>query len=355
MKRPALLASVICAVVLVACGNETGPPVYTPPEGPVPTAPSASAEGGRIILVRPEDDLAQLVADAMPGDTFLLAPGVYNVRIEVSDLGGDAPITLRGDGEGVILDGQRKSEFALWCDDCTNFLVENLEIRNYTDMGIGFGACQSVRLRNLAVHDNGFEAQLTSWEIEGYGINVDECSGVVIEENRVYENGPNPKTVRHPMGTGIDVYGCSSCEIINNENYNNIGGMLVEDSVNVLVEGNRVYGNDVDATDVSDWWDAGLWVDGGHDITVRGNIFRDNFGPAIQISNEDNQEISGYVLEDNVITGNYFGLYVWGFGSDDLPPEDVLRLEGNDISGNRDFDMWVRAGWCPPPDPCEDN
>ncbi|MCJ7552160.1 MAG: right-handed parallel beta-helix repeat-containing protein [Anaerolineae bacterium] len=314
----------------------------------------ASDGGGQTFTLSPEDSLTEALEEVLPGDTYLLTPGIYNERIELSTVGGNEPITIRGEGEGAILDGQRELEMGFWCRNCTTFIVENLEIRNYTGMGIGFEGCQSLRIGNLTVHSNGFAAQLRSWEIEGYGIQIDECSGVVVEENLVYENGPNPKTSRTPMGTGIDVFGCSGCRIINNEVYSNIGVMLVEDSVNVLVEGNEIYGNDVDATDVSDWWDAGLWVDGGYDITIRGNTFRDNLGPGIQISNEDDQEIYGYVVEDNIITGNYFGLYVWGFGSDDLPPENVLRLEGNAISGNRDFDSWVKVGWCPPPEPCED-
>lgn len=47
-----------------------------------------------------------------------------------------------------------------------------------------------------------------------------------------------------------------------------------------------------------------------HDVTVRNNIFRDNIGPGIQISNEDQQPY-GYVLESNVSRGSLYGIYIF--------------------------------------------
>jgi hypothetical protein len=43
------------------------------------------------------------------------------------------------------------------------------------------GVYQSTELdiRNLVVHTNGSGARLESWEIEGYGIAVDESQGVL--------------------------------------------------------------------------------------------------------------------------------------------------------------------------------
>lgn len=62
----------------------------------------------------------------------------------------------------------------------------------------------------------------------------------------------------------------------------------MEDGINVLVEGNEVFNNDLDAS-ADEWWDGGLWVDGGHDITIRNNSFRGNLGPGIEISDEEIQ------------------------------------------------------------------
>ncbi len=276
-----------------------------------------------------------------PGETILVLAGTYYERIELEYLGNSsAPITLRGEAGAAILDGQRVRTMGIWCEYCTNLIFENLEIRNYTDIGIGALYSSTITMRNLTVHNNGFAAQLTSWEIEGYGIDADECSNVLIENNNVYQNGPNPQT-DILMGTGINTFGCSNSTIRNNQCYENIGGgMLVEDGVNVLVEGNNVYNNDLDAS-VEEWWDGGLWVDGGHDIIIRNNTFTGNLGPGIEITDEDFQNPYGYVLENNICTGNYYGILICNFGSSDWPPDNIIKRSGNQFTGNTRKNIWI--------------
>ncbi|MCP5048609.1 MAG: right-handed parallel beta-helix repeat-containing protein, partial [bacterium] len=177
---------------------------------------------------------------------------------------------------------------------------------------------------------------------------------VLIEGNDVYQNGPNPQLPGLLMGTGINTFGCRDITIRNNLAHNNIGGgILVEDGINALVEGNDVYDNDADASD-EEWWDAGLWVDGGHDVVIRNNNFTGNLGPGIQISDEDIQNPFGYVLENNTSTGNYHGIYIWNFGTNDWPPENILRRSGNTFTNNSIQDIWIVAWECPPEDqPCD--
>jgi parallel beta-helix repeat protein len=86
---------------------------------------------------------------------------------------------------------------------------------------------------------------------------------------------------------------------------------------------------------------GGIWVDGGHDVMVISNTFRSNLGPGIQISDEDEQRPYGYVLEGNLSTENYYGIYVWNFGTSDFPPEDILRMSNNQIVGNTIRDVWI--------------
>ncbi len=92
-----------------------------------------------------------------------------------------------------------------------------------------------------------------------------------------------------------------------------------------------------------EWWDGGLWVDGGKDVTVRNNIFRDNLGPGIEISDEDDQSPSGYVLENNTSIGNYFGIFIWNFGTDDWPKSSIIKRFGNKFTDNSRQDVWVEA------------
>jgi parallel beta-helix repeat protein len=280
------------------------------------------------------------------GEIIQVLAGTYYEGIELENLGNSsASITLRGEAGATILDGQRVRTLGIWCEYCTNLIFENLEIRNYTDIGIGALYSSIITMRNLTVHNNGFAVQLTGWELEGYGIDADECNNVLIENNDVYQNGPNPqKDIL--MGTGINTFGCTNSTIRNNQCYENIGGgMLVEDGVNVLVEGNNVYKNDLDAS-VDEWWDGGLWVDGGHDIIIRNNTFTGNLGPGIEISDEDFQNPYGYVLENNTCTGNYYGIFIWNFGTNDWPADNIIKRSGNQFTGNSRKNIWIIA-WNP--------
>jgi parallel beta-helix repeat protein len=292
---------------------------------------------------------------AQPGDTIVIASGVYHESIETSAIGrAEAPIFIRGELNETVFDGQNELAFGLWCEDCTNLHVENLTFRNYTDIGVGFYHSSAITLRTLTVYDNGTAVQRKSWELEGYGFHIDESEGVLIENSVAYRNGPNPqRPPKYLMGTGINVYGCNHCIIRRNRSYENTGGgLLVEDSTDVLVESNDLYANDCDAT-ADEWWDAGIWLDGGSDVTLRGNTVRDNIGPGIQVSNEDDQDPTGYLLEGNTVAGNTVGLYVWGFGAQDLPAETVLRLDNNDFSGNTQYETWIAADYCMPGDNCQ--
>lgn len=287
---------------------------------------------------------------AQAGTTILVLAGVYPESIQISAL--DGPLVLLGEGE-VILDGGRKTAMGMWCESCSRIVFDHLTFRNYTDLGIGVYQSDQIVMRNLTVYDNGFAVQLRDWEFEGYGIMVDTSSNIRVEGNTVYANGPDPQIFPDfLMGAGINIYGCTYCQMLDNRVYGNIGGTLVEDSVDVLVAGNEIWDNDLDAS-VDEWWDAALWVDGGHDIIVRDNSFHDNLGPGIEISNEDNQDVYGYVLENNLSTGNYFGIYVWNFGTSDYPAERILTLTDNRFEGNTRQDVLITDWECPPDDPCE--
>jgi parallel beta-helix repeat protein len=288
--------------------------------------------------------IARAFKAVKPGQTIQALAGTYYENITLENLGNaSAAITLRGEQGATILDGQNSRTMGIWCENCQNLVFEDLEFRNYTDVGIGAYLSSGITMQNLTVHNNGFAVQLTSWEFEGYGIHIDECSSVVIAGNDVYENGPNPQLPDILMGTGINTFGCTDCTIRDNLSHDNIGGgILVEDGVNVLVEGNNVYDNDLDAT-ADEWWDGGLWVDGGHDITIRNNTFTNNLGPGIEISDEDYQNPYGYILENNICTGNYYGIYIWNFGTAGWPAENIIRRSGNQFTGNTRKNIWISA------------
>jgi parallel beta-helix repeat protein len=184
----------------------------------------------------------------------------------------------------------------------------------------------------------------------GSGITVVESQNVFVEGNVLEDTGM--RIVEEELsGYGIDVWGCQDCVIRGNVVRKVIGtGILVEESCNVIVDSNTVEEGEMQ---MLDWWDGGIWLDGGHDVTVRDNTFRNNHGPGIQVSDTEAvypQGSLGFVLEDNVSQGNVFGLYVWNFGICP-PPEQALRMSGNVLRDNQqDF---LCAEWeCGVGQPC---
>jgi len=287
--------------------------------------------------------IAQAFRSIKPGGTIRILLGTYSESIGLLGCGNaTSNIIIEGYYGIPTLDGEDKSTIGIYCEQCRNLIFRNIKFQNYTDFGIGASLSNNITLQNLIIRENGHAVQLKDWELEGYGIHIDDSENIVIENNDVYRNGPDPQIVPdYIMGTGINTYGNKNVVIRNNQSYKNIGGgILVEDSYNVLVEGNHVYENDLDAS-VDEWWDGGLWVDGGKDVIIRNNIFENNLGPGIEISDEDLQKPSGYILENNVSKGNYYGIFIWNFGTNDWPDESIISRSGNQFINNSRMDVWI--------------
>jgi len=276
----------------------------------------------------------------LAGETVIILSGTYNEGLRLENRGSaDASITIKGENGTSMLDGEESMKAAFWISESVNIIIDNLEIANYTDAGIVVTNSADITIKNIVAHDNG-KAAVSLWA-EGYGIHADDSINVTIENNDAYNNGPQPQIPSKLMGTGINCFNIQDSVIRGNLSHHNVGGgILVEDSVNVLVEDNEAQYNDLDAS-VDEWWDGGIWVDGGHDITVRNNLFSNNKGPGIEISDEDFQEPYGYIFENNISTNNYYGIYIWNFGTSDYPSEDILKMENNQITGNTIQDTWI--------------
>jgi nitrous oxidase accessory protein NosD len=213
--------------------------------------------------------LRQALRAATPGTTVRILPGTYveSVRREVIGEPGN-PITIVGEGGRPVFSGGRIERYGLWLDQNAHVIVKNIEFRDYTTIGVLVVQSDDITLRRLRVRDNGFSSQI-KWA-EGYGILLDESSNLLVERNNVFGNGPNPRPF-NMAGTGIDGYRMLNAVIRENRSHhNNGGGILVEDSVNVLVKRNTIYGNDLDVS-ADGWWDGGIWLDGGRDVTLVGN------------------------------------------------------------------------------------
>lgn len=300
----------------------------------------------------PFQTLAYAICQAQPGQTINIRPGVYRESVIMGLFGGAAaPITIQGVPEGdvlPILDGEGMRTMGIGLVESVNIVIANLEFRNYTDEGLYVLVGEDVVIRGNRFVGNGRASTGPDHDGEGFGVQVSGGKRILIEGNEAMENGPSPERVAEgTLGTGIDTYELEDSVIRDNYSHHNTGGgMLVEDSINVLVAYNRIEANELDAG--GDYWDGGIWVDGGHDITLRGNEVRGNHGPGIELSDEDVRFPDGsygYVLENNLIADNEFGLYMWNWGQCP-PPETAVTLTQNSITGSVQQDIWCQEWSC---------
>ena len=291
----------------------------------------------------PLKTLAVAFKKVRPGGKIFILSGIYYESLGLQKFGSKADtITIAGFNGIPVIDGQKRQTMGIFAENCTNLVFKNLKFQNFTDAGLAISICDGLIIKNVIVKDNGHAVKLVDWEFEGYGIHVENSKHVMIEGVEALGNGPHPKKTKDiVLGTGINTYGNEDIIIRNNKSHHNTGGgLLIEDSFNVLVENNELYNNDCDAS-ADEWWDAGLWLDGGSDVTLRNNLCYNNLGAGIEVSDEDRQSPIGYVLENNICRYNYFGIFVWNFGSMDWPEERVMKLSNNQFKDNSRHDVLI--------------
>ena len=317
----------------------TGDVLYVSPAGDDLNAGNAPEEALRT--------LASALCNVRPGQTVRVLPGTYRESV-VLGLFGDAsaPTTVQGVSQGgqrPVLDGDFRRTMGLALVESTHFVVENLEFRNFTDEGLYVLVGSDHVVRGNRFVGNGRASIEPDFDGEGFGVQLSDTRNIVVENNEVTDNGPGPeRTTQGTLGTGIDTFALKGALIRGNHSYGNIGGgLLVEDGVDVVVENNVIDHNELDAA--GDYWDGAIWVDGGRNVTLRQNTIVQNHGPGLQISDEDHQypqASKGYLVEDNTITGNLFGLFIWNFGQCPFPKTEIARFSSNTIQNNTRMDVW---------------
>jgi parallel beta-helix repeat protein len=304
--------------------------------------------------------LAHALCNLQPGQTLQIMPGTYHESVVMGGFGNeDAPMIIRGVARGgkfSILDGEGTLTMGLALVECTNIVIENIDFRNYTDEGLFALLGSDLTIQHNRFIANGRASIDQDVEGEGFGVRIEGTTDVSIVNNEVVENGPSDDLVMLGiLGTGIDTFELKEGTIRDNYVHDNIGGgILVEDGGNVLVVDNWIDNNKLDAG--GEYWDGAIWVDGGQNITLRGNVITNNLGPGIQISDEDVQYPDaslGYIIEGNTITGNLYGIYLWNFGVCPSPEQEIISFLDNTIEGNIERDIWCLEWPCGAHKSCE--
>lgn len=331
----------------VECLGENASPIQS---DNVYVSPTGSDENSGRSPEEPLGTLAYAICNLRPGQTLNVMPGTYHESVILGAFGdADQPITIQGLGQGdqrPILEGASNRTMGIALVESANFVIQNLIFKNYTDEGVLILDGSQFTIRDNQFIDNGRASIDPDADGEGFGINVLGVSQVLIERNEAYGNGPGKERWENfTLGTGINTYEMTDSIIRDNLVQNTIGGgILVEDGENILVENNHIENNELDAN--GDYWDGGIWVDGSTNITLRGNTITGNHGPALTLSDEEARypaTSTGWLVEDNILTGNLFGVYVWNFGQCPAP-EEAIRFSGNQVHDNS-RDNFICSEW----------
>ena len=280
-----------------------------------------SAEGS---AAAPWRTIRHACDQAKPGDTIVVAPGIYaeKVIIERSGTVGQ-PIVLKGQ-PGAIISGKGVSgPNMILIEDQSHVQVIGFEIRDNLEVKDGSGIRvegkgSHIELRNNRIHNiRGRDAM----GITIYGTNAKEAlEHIVIDGNEVFECDPARSEALTLNGN------VSNFKVTNNivRDMNNIGidfiggeawtsGDASKVARNGLCKGNKVlrcrsaYGGG---------YAAGIYVDGGRDIVIEDNLIT-QCDLGIEIGAENKGTVtSGIVVRNNkIFLNDKAGLVFGGYES----------------------------------------
>jgi hypothetical protein len=171
------------------------------------TSQALPLTGVRIVNISNEPELQNAMDSLQPGDTLLLANGVYNLTSSIYINGRDN-ITIRGAsgcsdvvlaGKGMDNSSYGNVEVGIWSNS-TNTVIAHLTVRDTFDNTVIFNSgAQSPHLYSVNLIDSGSQFIKANPTDAASGIGVD--NGVVEYCRIEYTNGP-PAAASHSGGSG---------------------------------------------------------------------------------------------------------------------------------------------------------
>ena len=244
---------------------------------------------GAVHEVRDGDSIQAAVAAARPGDVIRVSPGTYHetVYIDKDD------IVLSGvviDGAWPVMEGDTKLNDAVLYSG-NDITVENLQIQHYKGNAIMGQAGNNFLIRNNHIIDTGVYGIFPEFGTNGL-ITHNVLSG--IEDAAIY--------------VGM----CDNIHVTNNEVFDNVAGIEIENSRHSIVENNYVHDN---TGGVLVFITPGLPIKTTYDTIVRNNFIVNNNTPNFGIPGSTvsgipagtgilNMAGDRTTIEGNVITGN---------------------------------------------------
>jgi parallel beta-helix repeat protein len=205
-----------------------------------------------------------------PGDTLLIAPGVYQEGGITITKGGTAgnPVTLKANGAGAIIDksGTGSRQDALFITYANYVVVDGLTIQNATRAGVRIDSSDYVTVRNSVFANNKTWGLFT--DFSNYTtVENSESYGAVNQHGIYISNSSDYPTIRH--NRLHDNYMCGLH--MNGDISMQPGDGIISHGV---VEGNIIYNNGTGGG-------SGINMDGVTDTIVRNNLLYNNHASGI--------------------------------------------------------------------------
>ena len=256
---------------------------------------------GAELRVLPGQSIQAAIASAAPGDTLLIARGLYNEHVLV-----DKPLTLRGQDRPTI-SGQNSGDVIRVTS--SDVVIEGLIIR---DSGADLDA-QNAGVYVVPGADR-FTLRDCVLTYTLFGLWLEKSNHSKILGNTITGKRDLLSAAR---GNGIQVYNTTDVEVIGNNISFARDGIYVDISKRALFRGNKIhhvrYGTHYMNTNYSTWEGNESYLNRGGLalMEVRNLIVRNN----IAWGNEDHgimlRTIQDSVIEHNVVAGNGRGFFVY--------------------------------------------
>lgn len=250
---------------------------------------AAAPMSGAILEVKDGESILEAVKKAAPGDLIRVYPGKYKETVYIDK----DNISFQGviiEGNWPTLDGEKELNDAFLYSG-NGIRIENFKIINYKGNGIMGQAGNNFILRNNWVIDAGV-----------YGIFPEFGKNGLIEHN----------VLSGIEDAAIYVGMCDNIDVRNNEVYENVAGIEIENSRHCLVENNYAHNN---TGGILAFITPGLPIKTAYDIIIRNNFIVDN--------NHENFGAPG-----SIVSGIPPGSGIIVMAADDV------TIENNIISGN---------------------